>query len=668
MNLNEAKKRVEALRREINEHNRLYYVLNQPVISDFEYDLLVHELETLEKRFPELASDDSPTRVVGSDLTREFVQYRHKYPMLSLSNTYSEEELNDFNRRVTEQAGMQVQYVCEPKFDGASISITYRNGRLLRALTRGDGTSGDDVTRNILTIKSIPAVIKGDDYPQEFTIRGEILLSRNVFDELNRERASLGLQLFANPRNAAAGTLKLLDSEVVASRKLDCFLYYLLGEQLPFGTHYENILKAKEWGFQVTSHIVLCNGIDEVKSFISYWEEARKKLEFDTDGVVVKVNSLEIQEKLGNTAKSPRWAIAYKYKAEQALTRLLSVDFQVGRTGSVTPVANLEPVALGGTTVKRASLHNADQIALLDLHYNDMVYVEKGGEIIPKIVGVNSEMREKDSRPVEFVTNCPECGTELVRVENEANHYCPNYMHCPPQIKGRIEHFISRKAMNIEGLGEETIELLYNKGLVRNIADIYDLRKEDLIRLERMGEKSVNNLLAGIENSKKTPFPRVLYALGIRHVGETVAKTIAGHFPDIDRLMSANQEELTAIDEIGPKIAASIIAYFRDEENAEIIVKLKKHGIRLAMEQQSKPVSGGRLAGLSIVISGVFRHHTREEYKELIEKNGGRNVSSVTPGTSFILAGENMGPSKKSKAESLGIRLVSEDEFLRMIG
>ncbi|HPC98382.1 MAG TPA: NAD-dependent DNA ligase LigA [Bacteroidales bacterium] len=668
MNLNEAKKRVEALRREINEHNRLYYVLNQPVISDFEYDLLVHELETLEKRFPELASDDSPTRVVGSDLTREFVQYRHKYPMLSLSNTYSEEELNDFNRRVTEQAGMQVQYVCEPKFDGASISITYRNGRLFRALTRGDGTSGDDVTRNILTIKSIPAVIKGDDYPQEFTIRGEILLSRNVFDELNRERASLGLQLFANPRNAAAGTLKLLDSEVVASRKLDCFLYYLLGEQLPFGTHYENILKAKEWGFQVTSHIVLCNGIDEVKSFISYWEEARKKLEFDTDGVVVKVNSLEIQEKLGNTAKSPRWAIAYKYKAEQALTRLLSVDFQVGRTGSVTPVANLEPVALGGTTVKRASLHNADQIALLDLHYNDMVYVEKGGEIIPKIVGVNSEMREKDSRPVEFVTNCPECGTELVRVENEANHYCPNYMHCPPQIKGRIEHFISRKAMNIEGLGEETIELLYNKGLVRNIADIYDLRKEDLIRLERMGEKSVNNLLAGIENSKKTPFPRVLYALGIRHVGETVAKTIAGHFPDIDRLMSANQEELTAIDEIGPKIAASIIAYFRDEENAEIIVKLKKHGIRLAMEQQSKPVSGGRLAGLSIVISGVFRHHTREEYKELIEKNGGRNVSSVTPGTSFILAGENMGPSKKSKAESLGIRLVSEDEFLRMIG
>ena len=668
MNLNEAKKRVEALRREINEHNRLYYVLNQPVISDFEYDLLVHELETLEKRFPELASDDSPTRVVGSDLTREFVQYHHKYPMLSLSNTYSEEELNDFNRRVTEQAGMQVQYVCEPKFDGASISITYRNGRLFRALTRGDGTSGDDVTRNILTIKSIPAVIKGDDYPQEFTIRGEILLSRNVFDELNRERASLGLQLFANPRNAAAGTLKLLDSEVVASRKLDCFLYYLLGEQLPFGTHYENILKAKEWGFQVTSHIVLCNGIDEVKSFISYWEEARKKLEFDTDGVVVKVNSLEIQEKLGNTAKSPRWAIAYKYKAEQALTRLLSVDFQVGRTGSVTPVANLEPVALGGTTVKRASLHNADQIALLDLHYNDMVYVEKGGEIIPKIVGVNSEMREKDSRPVEFVTICPECGTELVRVENEANHYCPNYMHCPPQIKGRIEHFISRKAMNIEGLGEETIELLYNKGLVRNIADIYDLRKEDLIRLERMGEKSVNNLLAGIENSKKTPFPRVLYALGIRHVGETVAKTIAGHFPDIDRLMSANLEELTAIDEIGPKIAASIIAYFRDEENAEIIVKLKKHGIRLAMEQQSKPVSGGRLAGLSIVISGVFRHHTREEYKELIEKNGGRNVSSVTPGTSFILAGENMGPSKKSKAESLGIRLVSEDEFLRMIG
>jgi len=668
MNINEARKRAETLRQKINEYNELYYVHNQPVISDFEYDLLVHELETLEKKFPELATADSPTRKVGSDHTKEFVQVTHKYPMLSLSNTYSDEELNDFDRRITEAAGKKVQYVCEPKFDGASISITYRNGRLIRALTRGDGVAGDDVTRNILTIKSIPRILKGNDYPREFVIRGEILMSRNVFDELNRERALAGLQIFANPRNAASGTLKLLDSGIVASRRLDCFLYYLLGDNLPFDNHYDNITRARDWGFQVSRHIALCNGINEVKSYLSYWETERKKLEFDTDGVVVKVNSLDIQSRLGNTAKSPRWAIAYKYKAEQAITKLLSVDFQVGRTGSVTPVANLEPVPLGGTIVKRASLHNADQILLLDLHYNDMVYVEKGGEIIPKIVGVNSEMREPGSSPVIFIPKCPECGTELIRPENEANHYCPNYMHCPPQIKGRIEHFISRKAMNIEGLGEETIDLLYNRGLVKNIADIYDLRREDLSGLERMGEKSVNNLLTSIENSKKTPFPKVLFALGIRHVGESVAKTIAGHFSDIDLLMSAGHEELTAINEIGPKIAASIIAYMKDKENIEIIGRLKKHGIRLSMEKETTLAPGGRLNGLSIVISGVFRHHTREEYKEIIEKNGGRNMSAVTPGTSFILAGENIGPAKKAKAESLGIRLVSEEEFLGMIG
>ena len=454
MNISEAKERIEWLRREINEHNKRYYVLNQPVISDFEYDSLIRELENLEKKFPELITEDSPTRKVGSDIMREFVQYEHKYPMLSLSNTYSEEELNEFHRKVSEIAEEEVHYVCEPKFDGASISLIYQNGRLLRALTRGDGYIGDDVTRNIRRIKSIPLSINKSDYPEEFIIRGEILMSRPVFDELNRERASEGLPLFANPRNAAAGTLKLLDPKIVAQRKLDCILYYLLGEELPCKTHFDNLMKIKEWGFRIPENIKLCYGIDEVKSFIDFWEEGRKSLIFDTDGVVIKVNSLLLQKKLGSTAKSPRWAIAYKYKAEQALTRLLSIDFQVGRTGIVTPVANLEPVSLGGTTVKRASLYNADQIALLDLHYNDMVYVEKGGEIIPKIAGVESSKRTPGSKKVEFINKCPECGTELMHMENEANYFCPNYLHCPPQIKGRIEHFISRKAMNIEGLGE----------------------------------------------------------------------------------------------------------------------------------------------------------------------------------------------------------------------
>lgn len=667
MNISEARERVEWLRREINEHNRRYYVLNQPVISDYEYDMLVKELENLEKMFPELATEDSPTKKVGSDIIREFVQYEHKYPMLSLSNTYSEEELDEFHRKVSEVANDNVQYVCEPKYDGASISLVYENGHLLRALTRGDGYVGDDVTQNVKTIKSIPLSLKKNNYPEEFIVRGEILMSRPVFNELNRERAAEGLPLFANPRNAAAGTLKLLDPNIVAQRKLDCILYYLLGENLPCETHFDNLMKIKTWGFIIPETLKLCNGIEEVKSFIKFWEEGRKSLIYDTDGVVVKVNLLSLQKKLGSTAKSPKWAIAYKYKAEQVLTRLLSVDFQVGRTGIVTPVANLEPVVLGGTTVKRASLYNADQIELLDLHYNDMVYVEKGGEIIPKITGVDRSKRTPNSKKVEFIKKCPECGTELMRMENEANYFCPNYLHCPPQIKGRIEHFISRKAMNIEGLGEETIDMLYNAGLVRNIADLYELKKEQLVKLERMGDKSASNIIASIENSKKTPYHKVIYALGIRHVGETVAKILAQHFRDIDSLMSAEMEELTSINEIGPKIASSIINYFSDKENREIIERLKSYGIKLSVEEKASTQKEGKLSGKTIVISGIFSKHSREEYKEMIEKHGGKNASSVTNNTSFILAGENMGQSKKEKAEELGIPIITEDEFLKML-
>jgi len=667
MNISEARERVEWLRREINEHNRRYYVLNHPVISDYEYDILVKELENLEKMFPELTTEDSPTKKVGSDIIREFVQYEHKYPMLSLSNTYSEEELDEFHRKVSEVVNDNVQYVCEPKYDGASISLVYENGHLLRALTRGDGYVGDDVTQNVKTIKSIPLSLKKNNYPEEFIVRGEILMSRPVFNELNRERAAEGLPLFANPRNAAAGTLKLLDPNIVAQRKLDCILYYLLGENLPCETHFDNLMKIKTWGFIIPETLKLCNGIEEVKSFIKFWEEGRKSLIYDTDGVVVKVNLLSLQKKLGSTAKSPKWAIAYKYKAEQVLTRLLSVDFQIGRTGIVTPVANLEPVVLGGTTVKRASLYNADQIELLDLHYNDMVYVEKGGEIIPKITGVDRSKRTPYSKKVEFIKKCPECGTELMRMENEANYFCPNYLHCPPQIKGRIEHFISRKAMNIEGLGEETIDMLYNAGLVRNIADLYELKKEQLVKLERMGDKSASNIIASIENSKKAPYHKVIYALGIRHVGETIAKILAQHFRDIDSLMSAGMEELTSINEIGPKIASSIINYFSDKENREIIERLKSYGIKLSAEEKASTQKEGKLSGKTIVISGIFSKHSREEYKEMIEKHGGKNASSVTNNTSFILAGENMGQSKKEKAEELGIPIITEDEFLKML-
>lgn len=667
MNRTEAKERIERLRLEIEDHNRRYYVLNEPVISDFEYDLLINELVTLEKKYPEFDSDNSPTRRIGSDLElkKEFRQYEHIYPMLSLGNTYSEEELRDFDSRLKKSVAEIPEYVCELKYDGASVSITYKDGILFHALTRGDGTRGDDVTINIKTIKSIPLKLKGDNIPPLFVIRGEILMTRAVFNKLNEDREREGISPFANPRNAAAGTLKMLDPAVVASRKLDCLFYYLLGEELPFSTHHENMLTASGWGFMVPESMRLCKNINEVIDYIAFWEKERKNLPFDIDGVVIKVNSIKQQNDLGFTAKSPRWAIAFKYKAEQALTRLQSVSFQVGRTGTVTPVANLEPVFLGGTTVKRASLHNADQIFLLDLHYNDMVFVEKGGEIIPKIVGTDNSWRNEQSQKVLFPQTCPECGTMLVRNEGEANHFCPNYLHCPPQIKGRIEHYVSRKAMNIEGLGEETIDLLYNRGLIRTAADLYELKADQLAILDRLGDKSADNIITSINNSVNVPYHRVLFALGIRHVGETVAKTLAKEFKSVDELLSADYESLTNVHEIGPKIATSIIDFFRDEENITIIRRLKSSGIRFSREESD--IKGGLLEGKSIVISGVFSKHSRDEYKELIEMHGGKNTTSVSAGTSFLLAGENMGPAKKMKADKLGIKLLTEEEFLKII-
>jgi DNA ligase (NAD+) len=667
MKQSEAKIRIEKLRQEIKDHNNNYYVLNNPVISDFEYDLLLNELETLEKKFPALVTDDSPTRKVGSDITTEFRQYEHQYPMLSLSNTYNENELRDFNSRVEKASGQKPEYVCELKFDGASVSITYRNGSFYRALTRGDGTRGDDVTLNVRTIKTIPHNLTASGIPEEFVMRGEILISKKVFERLNEERNSEGLPPFANPRNAASGTLKMLDPKIVASRNLDCQFYFLLSEKLPHETHYDNLMEASEWGFKVSDSTKLCRNIDEVISFINYWENERKTLDFEIDGVVIKVNSLTLQSLLGYTAKSPRWAIAYKYKAEQVSTKLLSVSYQVGRTGNVTPVANLEPVFLAGSTVKRASLHNADQINLLDLHLNDVVYVEKGGEIIPKIVGVDHSFRTDRSAPVKFITECPECATLLVRNEGEANHFCPNYLHCPPQIKGRIEHFIGRKAMDIDGLGEETIDLLFSEGLIRNYADLYELKTEQLVPLKRMGEKSAGNIIKSIRSSLDTPYHRVLFALGIRHVGETVARIIASEFTSIDDLINADSEQLMNTREIGPKIASSIIAFFEDPDNIHIINRLKSYGIRFTSDE--KPAfTGERLKGKSILISGVFNKHSREEYKKIIERNGGRNVSSISGNTSFILAGENMGPSKRLKAEELGVPLISEYEFLKLIG
>lgn len=659
--------RILQLREELHRHNYNYYVLNAPEISDQEFDFLMRELQDLEEKHPECKDDNSPTMRVGSDLNKNFVQVAHKYSMLSLANTYSEAEVADFFNRVQKDLNEDFEICCEMKFDGTSISLIYEEGRLVRAVTRGDGTQGDDVTDNVKTIRSIPLVLHGEGYPREFEIRGEILMPWQVFEQLNEERERREEPLFANPRNAASGTLKLQNSSVVASRKLDAYLYYLLGEELPCGGHYENMMKAAQWGFKVSDIMRKCTSLQEVMDFIRYWDVERKNLPVATDGIVLKVNSLRQQKNLGSTAKSPRWAIAYKFQAERACTRLNKVTYQVGRTGAVTPVANLDPVQLAGTVVKRASLHNADIIEGLDLHIGDYVYVEKGGEIIPKIVGVDKEARFMIGDKVKFITHCPECGSPLMRYEGEAAHYCVNDAACPPQIKGKIEHYVSRKAMNIDGLGTETIDQFYQEGLIHTIADLYTLKAPDIARLERMGKKSAVNILEGVRASKNVPFERVLFALGIRFVGETTAKTLARAFRSIDALSKATLEELVGVDEIGAKIAQSILQYFSDERNVELIEKLRGEGVQMEMEELDMEGYTDKLEGKSIVISGVFTHHSRDEYKELIEKNGGKNVGSISKKTSFILAGDNMGPSKLEKAQKLGIPIMNEDEFLALI-
>jgi DNA ligase (NAD+) len=661
------KEKIDQLRADLHWHNYNYYVLNAPEISDKEFDDRMRELQDLEKEHPEYQDDNSPTMRVGSDLNKNFTQVAHKYPMLSLGNTYSESEVTDFYDRVKKALNEDFEICCELKYDGTSISLTYENGKLVRAVTRGDGEKGDDVTDNVKTIRTIPLVLHGS-YPESFEIRGEILMPWEVFEELNREKEAREEPLFANPRNAASGTLKLQNSAIVASRKLDAYLYYLLGEELPCDGHYENLQAAAGWGFKTSEHMKKAHSLEEVFEYIRYWDTERKNLPVATDGIVLKVNSMRQQKNLGFTAKSPRWAIAYKFQAERALTRLNKVTYQVGRTGAVTPVANLDPVQLSGTIVKRASLHNADIIEGLDLHIGDMVYVEKGGEIIPKITGVDKDARSMlIGEKVKFITHCPECGSKLIRYEGEAAHYCPNETSCPPQIKGKIEHFISRKAMNIDGLGPETVDMFYRLGLIKNTADLYQLTADDIKNLDRMGEKSAENIIKGIEASKEVPFERVLFALGIRFVGETVAKKIAKSFNDIDELENANLEKLINIDEIGEKIAQSILTYFANPLNHELIERLKSTGLQLYRREEDLSGYTDKLAGQSIVISGVFTHHSRDEYKELIEKNGGKNVGSISAKTSFILAGENMGPAKLEKAHKLGIKLMSEDEFLTLI-
>ena len=666
MKLSDAKQRVEELRKTIDEHNHRYYVLNQPVITDFEFDLLLNELQTLEKNFPELITPDSPTMRVGSDLTEEFVQVQHRWPMMSLGNTYSEEELTEFGERVQKTLGHEPEYICELKYDGVSISLTYENGALVSAVTRGDGMVGDDVTVNVRTIRSIPVRISASGVPSSFVIRGEIYLPLKGFREMNAARLEKGEAPFANPRNAAAGTLKLLDPKVVATRPLECFLYFLLGDNLPAGNHYDNIMAARSWGFRTPDVMERCSNMAGVISFIRKWETERKQLPYDTDGVVIKVNSLASQQLLGSTAKSPRWAIAYKYAAEQAVTELLSVDFQVGRTGNITPVANLRPVQLAGTTVRRASLHNSDQLELLGLHFGDSVIIEKGGEIIPKIVGVDAGQRSGDAAAVRFPEKCPECSTPLVRNEGEANHYCPNYLHCPPQITRRIIHFVSRKAMDIEGLGEETVELLWSNGLVHNVADLYDLKHDQLASLDRMGDKSASNILASLASSLSAPWNRKLFSLGIRHVGETVAKTLAGAFPDIDSLMNATEDELLALPDIGPRISASVREYFSDKDNQEIIRRLRQAGMTFEGVGQTGG-SAGPLAGKTVVVSGTFEQFTREGIKAAVEAAGGKTAGSVSGNTSFVVAGSDMGPAKRAKAVSLGIPVITEEEFVKMI-
>lgn len=659
--------RILQLRKQLHEHNHNYYVLSAPTISDFEFDALLRELQELEEAHPEMFDPSSPTQRVGSDIAKGFKQVAHKYPMLSLGNTYSKSEVADFYERVKRALNEEFEICCELKFDGSSISLTYRDGKLVQAVTRGDGEKGDDVTANVKTIRSVPLVLKGSGWPAEFEIRGEILMPWKVFEELNAERERAGEPLFANPRNAASGTLKLMDSAEVAKRKLDAYLYFMLGEELPATGHYENLEAAREWGFKISDTTRKCRTLDEVFAFIDHFDTARKELPVATDGIVLKVNSLRQQKNLGYTAKSPRWAIAYKFQAERALTRLNEVTYQVGRTGVVTPVANLDAVLLSGTIVKRASLHNADIIEKFDLHIGDMVYVEKGGEIIPKITGVDTDARLLLGNKVKFITKCPVCGTPLVRNEGEAAHYCPNERGCAPQMRARIEHFVSREAMNIETIGPETVEMLFNYGLIKDITDLYRLQEEDFLLLPRLGARSVDNLLAAVKQSCNVPFERVLFALGIRHVGATVAKRLVRAFGNIDALMNASVSDLMAVDEIGERIAASVNGFFATPHNREIVEKLRAAGLKFEIEEEVLQGRTDILAGKSIVISGVFAHHSRDEYKDMIEHNGGKSVGSVSKATSFILAGDNMGPAKLEKANKLNIRLVTEDEFLQML-
>ena len=686
MTKEEAKARIAELSDIIDNHNYRYYILAQPTISDYDFDMLMNELLSLEQQFPDLITESSPSQRVGGGITKEFATVRHKYPMLSLSNSYNKEEIIDFISRIKKSIDGPVDFVCELKFDGVSISLTYEKGILRRAVTRGDGSRGDDVTTNIKTIHSIPLKLKGD-YPDFFEMRGEIIMPHNSFEKINIEREDLGLPTFANPRNAAAGTIKLQDSKEVANRRLDNYCYYMMMDDMPYKTHYESLMAARRWGFNISEHIALCHDIDEIESFINLWDVKRKALSFDIDGIVIKVNDFAQQEELGYTAKSPRWAIAYKFKAEEAHTKLLSVDFQVGRHGTITPVANLVPVQLAGTTVKRATLHNADFIKQLDLHYDDIVSVEKGGEIIPKITGVDLQCRKDNSIPVSFVSKCPECGTPLVQTEGEAAWYCPNSLGCPPQIKGRIEHFISRKAMNIESLGEGKIEVLFDNHLVNNYADLYDLKYEQLYGLEKVIEikdeynllqepvlrkvsfkqKTADNILESLQKSKKVPFARVLFALGIKYVGETTAKLITNAEGSVDNIIKATTEELKQIDEVGEKIALSVREFFDDERNIALVNRLRAAGLQFEQEKRTS-TENNILAGKSIVVSGTFKNFSREEIKQLIEDLGGKNVSSISSKTDFVVAGEKMGPEKKKKAEALNIPVLSEEEFIAMTG
>ena len=656
--------RMSELTKELDYHSHKYYVENAPEISDFEFDALLRELQELESRYPDAADPNSPTQRVGCDLTSEFESVEHRYPMQSLSNTYSEEELGEWVERVVKEVG-DMEFVCELKFDGTAISLTYENGALSRAVTRGDGRRGDDVTRNVRTIGSVPLRLQGDDYPALFEIRGEIFMPYASFDRLNAEREAAGEPLLANPRNAAAGTLKQLSSQVVAHRGLDCTLYHLAGDKLPYTTHMESLMAARRWGFKISDNIKICHSRREVEEFIRYWDAERKTLPYATDGIVIKVNDYAAQRSLGSTAKAPRWAVAYKFQAERALTKLQSVDFQVGRTGAITPVANLDPVPLAGTIVKRASLHNAEQIALMDIRLGDMVYVEKGGEIIPKITGVELSERSSDSVPFEYIECCPECGTPLMRYEGEAKHYCPNQSNCPPQIVGRIEHFVKRKAMDIEGLGAETLELLWQNGMLHDIADIYHLDANRLASLPRLGERSAANILESVRRSKEVPFERVLFALGIRFVGETTAKYLANHFVSLDAIAHASIEELAEAEEVGSKIAGAIVEYFADENNQRIIESLRTAGLRFEIEQRR--LTSESLVGKTVVISGKFAGRSRDDMKALVEAHGGRNLAAVSANVDFVVAGENMGPAKRQKAEKLGVKIINEAEFMAMI-